>query len=113
MGQVTLEQQIGGTILHLKGQFIGGDETDELRDALNKLSKGQEKAAIIDLKQVTYINSTALGVLISAHTSFVKRDAKLILCNVAKSIKNLFVITKLTLVFTITETLEEAIHYLS
>jgi len=113
MSQVNVEQQIGGTILHLKGQFIGGEETDELRDTLNKLSKAQEKAAIIDLEKATYINSTALGVLISAHTSFVKRDAKLILCNVAKSIKNLFVITKLTLVFTIFETLEEAIQSLS
>ncbi len=112
MAQVIIEKQIGGTIVHLKGQFIGGDETDELRSSLKELSEQGINAAIIDLEKVTYLNSTALGVLISAHASFAKRDAKIILANVAKSIENIFVITKLTLVFPIFETIEEAIKSL-
>jgi len=31
MSHLKIEEQIGGTILHLKGQFIGGNETEELR----------------------------------------------------------------------------------
>jgi anti-anti-sigma factor len=112
MAQVNIEKQIGGIIVHMKGQFIGGDETDELRNKLKELSDQGVDAAIIDLEKVTYLNSTALGVLISAHASFAKRDAKIILANVAKSIENLFVITKLTLVFPIHETLEDAIKSL-
>jgi anti-anti-sigma factor len=112
MAQVNIEKQIGGIIVHLKGKFIGGDETEELRNTLKELSDQEVDAAIIDLEKVTYLNSTALGVLISAHASFAKRNAKIILANVAKSIENLFVITKLTLVFPIHETLEEAIKSL-
>ena len=112
MAQINLEKQIGGTIVHLKGQFIGGDETEELRSILKKLAEEGAKHVIIDLEKVTYLNSTALGVLISTHATFAKRDAKIILANVAKSIENLFVITKLTLVFPIYETLEEAINSL-
>lgn len=110
MASVILEKQIGGWIVYLSGQFIGGEETDELREKLKELSEQKVDAAIIDLEKVTYLNSTALGVLLGAHASFAKRNAKIILANVAKSIENLFVITKLTLVFPIYETLEEAIN---
>lgn len=113
MSQIKLQEQIGGTILHMKGQFVGGEETDQLRDALKSVSDSQKNKLIIDLKETTYLNSTALGVLISAHASFVKRDGKIILCNISKSIENIFVITKLTMVFAITEDLDSAIKELS
>jgi anti-sigma B factor antagonist len=108
MSQVRLEEQIGGAILHLKGQFIGGPETDELKEQLKKMSDSNQNNLIINLENVTYLNSTALGVLISSHANFSKRNGKIILCNVSKSIENIFVITKLTLVFTIADTLEDA-----
>jgi len=109
MASITMEKQIGGWIVHLSGQFIGGEETDELRDKLKGLAIEDAKAVIIDMQKVTYLNSTALGVLISAHASFTKKGIKIILVNLGKSIENLFVITKLTLVFPIYESLEEAI----
>lgn len=108
MSQVRLEEQIGGAILHLKGQFIGGPETDDLKEQLKTLSDSNQNNLIINLENVTYLNSTALGVLISSHANFSKRNGKIILCNVSKSIENIFVITKLTLVFTIADTLEDA-----
>jgi anti-sigma B factor antagonist len=113
MSQISLESNIGSAILHLSGQFVGGDETDELRTNIKKLSEEGNKKLIIDLSKTTYLNSTALGVLISGHTSFIKNNGKVILCNVSKSIENIFVITKLTLVFEITETLDEAIKKIS
>jgi len=113
MSQIKIQEQIGGTIIHMKGQFVGGEETDQLRDALKTISDSQKNKLIINLKETTYLNSTALGVLISAHATYVKRDGKIILCNISKSIENIFVITKLTMVFTIAENLEEAIKELS
>lgn len=113
MSQIRVEEQIGGAVLHLKGQFIGGEETDQLRDALREISEQKKNNLIINLEKVTYLNSTALGVLISAHANFVKRGGKIILCNVSKSLENIFVITKLTLVFTISENLDDAIKQIS
>ena len=113
MSQIKIEDQIGGSVCYLKGQFLGGLETDELRDSLQKIARQEKNSLIIDLKGASYLNSTALGVLIAAHTNFVKRDGKVILCNISKSIENIFVITKLTLVFEIAENLEEAIKLIS
>lgn len=109
MSKIKIEEQIGGVVVHLKGEFIGGDETDELRKTLQTIADGSKNKIIIDMGKVTYLNSTALGILISAHTTVIKKGGKIVLCNLDKSIENLFVITKLTFVFPIYATLEEAI----
>ena len=109
MSRIKTEEQIGGTIMHLKGQFIGGEETDELKSKLNEVAELKKNKLVINLEDVTYLNSTALGVLISAHSNFSKRDGEIILCKVSKSIENIFVITKLSLVFNIEDTLEDAV----
>ncbi len=113
MSQVKVEEQIGGIILHLKGQFIGGDETDELRNVLKNITEQSKTKLIIDMEKVSYLNSTALGILISAHANFAKKAGKVVICNLAKSIENIFVITKLTLVFDIATDLDSAIKIFS
>ena len=113
MSQIKIEEKTNAVILSLKGQFIGGEETDKLRNSLMEIAQQKQNKLVIDLAKATYLNSTALGVLISAHANFVKREGKIVLCNVNKSIQNIFVITKLSLVFTIVESLNEAIKLIS
>ncbi|MBN8568715.1 MAG: STAS domain-containing protein [Ignavibacteria bacterium] len=96
-----------------KGNFVGGDETDELRDTIKKLSDEGNKKLVIDLGEVLYLNSTALGVLISAHANYSKREGKIKLCQLNKNLENLFVITKLALIFDSYPTQEEAIQSFS
>lgn len=96
-----------------KGNFVGGDETDELRDTIKKLSDEGNKKLVIDLGEVLYLNSTALGVLISAHANYSKREGKIKLCQLNKNLENLFVITKLALIFDSYPSQEEAIQSFS
>ncbi|MBZ0204440.1 MAG: STAS domain-containing protein [Ignavibacteria bacterium] len=86
-------------VLKLKGNFVGGDETDELQNSIKKLSEEGNLKLVIDLGEVAYLNSSALGVLISAHANYTKRGGKVKLCQLNKNIENLFVITKLSLIF--------------
>lgn len=86
-------------VLKLKGNFIGGDETDELQNTIKKLSDEGNLYLVIDLGDVAYLNSSALGVLISAHANYAKRNGKIKLCQLNKNIENLFIITKLSLIF--------------
>lgn len=111
--QIKVEDQIGGKIIHLRGQFIGGEETSQLNSKLKELSKDEKSKVIINMEKVTYLNSTALGVLISAHTSFTRNGGKVVMANLGDSIQNLFMITKLVLVFPIYKSLEEAIKSIS
>lgn len=86
-------------VLELKGNYVGGDETDELRSEIKKQSDAGNLKLVIDLGEVSYLNSSALGVLISAHANYAKRGGKIKLCQLNKNIENLFVITKLSLIF--------------
>ncbi|MBC8144282.1 MAG: STAS domain-containing protein [bacterium] len=107
--KVKTSSENGVKVLAVRGEFTGGDETDELRNALAAEAEGGTTGLLVDLENATYLNSTALGVLIAAHTNFSKRGATLGLCNVSKNIENLFVITKLVLVFKVYGSREDGI----
>jgi anti-sigma B factor antagonist len=92
-----------------KGYLTGGDETEELEQAIKGLVEKGNKNLIINLGETQHLNSTALGVLISAHSNYVKRGGQMKLCSVDKRIENIFVITKLSLVFDVYPNEEQAI----
>ena len=100
-------------VIEVKGSLVGGEETDELRNAVADFVEQGTKKLIIDLNKVTYLNSTAIGVLVSAHTTFSKNKGHVKLCGINKNINNIFVITKLTLVFDVSESRDEAVAALS
>jgi len=105
MTQILVENEEGNIILRLSGRFIGGDETDALRTKLKQLSN---ENLIIDLSDVTYMNSTALGILISAQSDFITKSNQIVLVNASDSVRDLLNITQLTLVFKVLSTYEEA-----
>jgi anti-sigma B factor antagonist len=102
-----LDEGIG--LIEPKGSLIGGDETIELRQAVAGFAEREYTKLIIDLSDVTYLNSTAIGVLVSAHTSYTRKGWRIKLCGMNKNITNIFVITKLTLVFDVYDSRQEAI----
>ncbi len=101
--------EFGIVIISPKGNFVGGNETDELKETIKKYSDADNKKMIIDLGEVLYLNSTALGVLISAHANYTKRQGKIVLCRLNKNLENLFVITKLSLIFDSYSSVEESV----
>ena len=86
-------------VFELKGNFVGGDETDELQAEIKKVADSGNMKLVLDLGEVAYLNSSALGVLIAAHANYAKRGGKIKLCQLNKNLENLFVITKLSLIF--------------
>ncbi len=103
----TLEDGIG--LIEVKGSLVGGDETVEVRQAVAGFIDREYQKLIIDLSKVTYLNSTAIGVLVSAHTSYARKGWQVKLCGINANINNIFVITKLTLIFDVYDTRDEAI----
>ena len=99
----------GIEILTPRGYLVGGEETDELEKLIRDLSAAGNLHLLIDLGETQNINSTALGVLITAHTNYLRRGGQMKLCRVDSRIKNIFVITKLSLVFDVYDDVETAI----
>lgn len=96
-------------ILEPRGSLVGGDETDDLKKSINTLLDQGNRKLIIDLGNVEYLNSSAIGALVSAHTSYLNRQGKMVLCNVNKSISNVFVVTKLSTIFSSFDKRDDAI----
>lgn len=104
------QRQVGNiVILAPKGYLTGGDETEELENAIKSLGEGGNKHLLINLSETQHLNSTALGVLISAHANYTRRNGQMKLCAVDQRIQNIFVITKLSYVFDVYPNEEQAI----
>lgn len=103
-------RQVGSiAILAPKGYLMGGDETDELEKAIQRLSEEGNKNLVINLSETQHLNSTALGALIRARDGYVRRGGQMKLAALDKHIENIFVITKLSMVFDVYATEEQAI----
>lgn len=109
MINITFDQKGTYQIIHLNGEFIGGAETDDLRKALTDAAKSKINNAILDLSGVTFLNSMTLGVLLSANALFNHQGGKVVLANPSSYIKSIFETTKLTLIFTIDKSIEDAV----
>jgi len=103
----TLENSIG--LIEASGSLIGGDETEKLRRTVVDFTARDYNKLLIDLSGVTYLNSTAIGVLVAAHTTYSKKGWQIKLCGINKNIDSIFVITRLALVFDVHETRQDAI----
>jgi anti-sigma B factor antagonist len=108
MSKVKVSKLDGIVVLAPRGQLVGGEETTELEQRIRDLAAEGNKHLIIDLGEVDFINSWALGVLIGGHVNYSKREGHIKLANMSKRIDQLLVITKLVRIFEIYETVDEA-----
>jgi anti-sigma B factor antagonist len=99
-------------IVRPEGNFFGGKETDELDRTLKGLQGEENKKMVLDLGRVSHLNSMAIGVLVGTYTNYQKRGGRILLANVDKRIQNVFVVTKLSLVFEVAESRQDALKAL-
>ena len=87
------------TIVDLSGRITLGEGSSVLRETVKDLvSKGQ-KSILLNLGDVTYIDSSGIGELVSSFTSVSNQGGKLKLLNLQKKVHDLLQITKLYTVF--------------
>ncbi len=81
----------------------------ELKQKLTDAIEGGKTRIVVDLTQTTFLDSTALGVLIGAVKRLRTRDGALVIINVDQNIAKTFEITGLDQIFTIVGELDSAI----
>jgi anti-sigma B factor antagonist len=93
-------RQVDGiTVLDMSGRVTLGEGSVVLRDTIRDiLSKGNKKI-LLNLGDVTYIDSSGIGELVSAFTAVRKEGGELKLLNLTKKVHDLLQITKLYTVF--------------
>ncbi len=86
-------------ILDLAGQILIGDNTIKLRTTLRDYAAKGVKKLIVNLAEVTHIDSSGLGDLVSGHVSLEKNGGALKLLHLTDRVSELMMITKLLTVF--------------
>ena len=97
-----LEQRIAGDVAIIKvtGDITlnrGGDVL--LKDKVQSLLHQGHKHLLVDLSDVSYVDSAGLGELVQAYATTKTRGGVLKLLNVSKRLRDLLVVTKLLTVF--------------
>jgi anti-sigma B factor antagonist len=93
-------RQVNGvSIVDLSGRITLGEGSVLLRDTVRDLiAKGQKKI-LLNLGDVSYIDSSGIGELVSAFTTVRNHGGELKLLNLTKKVHDLLQITKLYTVF--------------
>ncbi len=99
--KVSNRQVDGVTVVDMSGRITLGEGSVILRDTIRDLiGKGQKKI-LLNLGDVTYIDSSGIGELVSAFTAVRREGGELKLLNLTKKVHDLLQITKLYTVFDI------------
>ena len=97
-------------ILTIKGQMIGGRDTENVFGEVTRLLEDGHQYFIVDLKHLHWINSTGLGFLISAYNRIKDKGGQMVLVGMPKRLVQMMETTKLTLIFATYKSLDEAIE---
>jgi anti-sigma B factor antagonist len=91
---------------------IVADVTPQFKEGLVAYIMSGNKKIVLDLSEVTFIDSSGLGALIGSLKA-VGTDGELVLCGARDAVVNMLKLTRMDKVFHIFDTVEEAASYLS
>lgn len=93
-------RQVGDvTVIDAAGRITLGDGASTLRDEIRDLAAKGDKKILMNLSEVSYIDSSGIGELVSGFTTVTNHGGQLKLLGLSKRVKDLLQITKLYTVF--------------
>ena len=101
---LTTREKGGVTVVDAKGKLTLGEGTSSLRTTMRQLVQGGSRQIVLNLADVSYMDSSGLGELIAAHTTIATAGGEIKLLNLAKRVHDLLQLTKL---YTVFETFED------
>jgi anti-sigma B factor antagonist len=96
---VNIRQNGDVSVVDVGGKITLGDGSVVVRETVKKLIADGNKKIVLNLGEVTYIDSSGIGELVSAFTSVSNNGGALKLINLTKRVQDLLQITKLYTVF--------------
>jgi anti-sigma B factor antagonist len=105
-----VEREAGGvTVLELEGRIVLGEESNAFRERVKTLLAAGKTKIVLNMGNVTYIDSAGLGTLVASHQSARTQGATLRLAQLGQKFMELLQVTKLLTVFDVYPTEAEAI----
>lgn len=99
MTKAIVRQEQGVAVVDLSGRITLGDGTGDIRETMKKLIQSGQKKILLNLGDVTYMDSAGLGELVGAYASVANAGGVIKLVNAQKKVSDLLSVTKLYTVF--------------
>ena len=104
------ERQVGAvTILDLTGNLTIDQDAQRLKDKINSLTMQGRLQILLNLAEVSYIDSTGLGELVSSYSTVTRHRGQIKLLNLTTKVQDLLAICRLSTVFETFESEAEAL----
>jgi anti-sigma B factor antagonist len=104
-------RQVGDvTVVDANGRITLGEGASVFRDLIRDLAAKGNKKILINLADVSYIDSSGIGEMVSSFTTVTNHGGQLKLLSLTKRVKDLLQITKLYTVFEVFEDESSAVR---
>jgi len=100
----------GVTVVEIEGRIVLGEESNSFREKVKSLLAAGKKKIVLNLSNVSYIDSAGLGTLVASHHSARTQGASLRLSNLGAKFQEILQVTKLLTVFEVYDSEAAAIH---
>jgi len=107
--KIGVRQRQGVTVLEPKGKITIGSGDIALRDSVIEALDSGSRKILINLKDVSTIDSSGIGELVAAYTTVTNRGGKLKLVGLPPKVNDILQITQLVTVFEVMNSEEEAV----
>jgi anti-sigma B factor antagonist len=97
--KIHIRETPGVAILDMSGRLTLGEALTDFRDTIKEAMAGDRKNILLNLAEVSYIDSSGLGQLIGSYASITDRGGQLKLLALQKRVTDLMQITKLLVIF--------------
>jgi len=108
--KMTNREVDGVAVVELEGRIVLGEESNALRERVKSLLASNMKRIVLNMDNVTYIDSAGLGTLVATHHSAKSQSASLRLSNLGSKFQEVLQVTKLLTVFEVYDSEAAAIQ---
>ena len=109
---MNIKTELNGKVMvvMVREERLDAHNSDELKIEMNRLFESGTKNLLVDLKEVRFIDSSGLGVLVSGFKNASTHQGSIKLCSLQNQVKSMFELTRLHRVFDIYQTIDEALE---
>jgi len=93
--------------LHIQGDWIGDEMGPKLVEIVSDAIQEGAKTFVVNLKEVRYISSSGIGLLITMLTKMRNAGGEVYLTAPSEHVKKLLIITKLNNIFSVYDSVED------
>ena len=97
--KISRDDKNGVVVLQVAGKLMGGPDADAFQDQIKQILDGGRRKILVDLGDVSWVNSTGLGILIAGHSTVTKSGGELKLCKVSRRVESILMVPRLNMIF--------------